>query len=169
MSDSANEAFEKESRDPMVRKLASLVEADLRARAEGFCIQNEPLSPDEVASHNGLLPLFCLKAAELCEEGMKKRLPLYFEHDSTALIEAVPMTEATAENIFSLWAHFLHYSIEEEIYRLKRDKKLTANGLIPLDDLYQRWHKALQQGKYPLRPSSKPAAATGKSAGGVGA
>ena len=160
------EDFEKESRDPMVRKLVGLVESDLKARAEGFCIQNEPLSPDEVASHNGLLPLFCLKAAELCEETMKKRLPMYSGHDATALIEAVPMMETTAENIFSLWAHFLHYAVEEEIYRIKRDKKLTANGMVPLDDLYQRWHKALQQGKYALRPSTKPSAAAGRAGGG---
>lgn len=149
--------FEAESRDPMIRQLAALLEEDLKRRSETFCIQEEPLAADEVASHNGLLALFCFKAASLCEEVMKKRLPLYFEHDKSALIESVPMTEAGENNIFSLWAHFLHFSVEEEIHRLKREKRLV-NGLIPLDGLYQKWHDAIKEGKYAMRPTSKPTA-----------
>lgn len=167
MSDTAAEDFEKESRDPMIRKLAQFVESDLRGRVETFCIQNEPLSADEVASHNGLLPLFCLKAAELCDETMKKRLPLYFEHDPSALIESVPMTEPAETNIFSLWAHFIHYSIDEEIYRIKREKKMV-NEMIPLDDLYQRWHQSLKQGKFALRASTKPVSTAGRASSGQG-
>lgn len=147
--------FEKESRDPMIRRLVGLIEAEMKGRTETFCIQGEQLMVDEVAAHNGLLPLFCYKAASLCEEGMKKRLPLYFEHDKTALIEVIPMTEAGADNLFSLWAHFLHFSLEEEVRRLKRDRKLV-NGMIPLDALYQDWHQAVRAGKFAVRPSSRP-------------
>lgn len=154
MSDEITE-FEKESRDPMIRKLASLLEEDLKRRGEVFCIQNEPLAGDEVSSHNGLLPLFCYKAAVLCEEAMQKKLPLYFEHDRNALIETVPMTESGPNNLFSLWVLFLHYAVEEEINRLKKAKKLL-NGQIPLDDLYQKWHNAIRESKYTIRPSSKP-------------
>lgn len=158
--------FEQESRDPMIRKLASFLEADLKTRSEGFCIQEEPLTADEVASHNGLLALFCFKAATLCEETMKKKLPLHFEQDKSALIEAVPMTEIGEGNLFSLWVHFLHYAVEEEIRRLKREKRLI-NGLVPLDGLYQEWHESIKRNKYSIKPSSKPG--VGSTARGQGA
>lgn len=139
----------------MVARLSSLLEADLKTRADSFCIQNEPLQPDEVASHDGLLSLFLFKAAESCQEAMKKKLPLAFESDASALIDVVPVTEQGELNLFSLWAHFLHYSVEEEVRRIKKEKKLL-NGLIPLDDLYKQWHQAVSQQKYIIKPSARP-------------
>ena len=96
-----------QSADPMVKKLSAFVEADLRGRQEGFCIQNEPLEVDEIAAHDGLLALFMFKASSLAEEGLKKRLPLHFESDTSALIDVVPVTEMSDMNLFSLWTHFL--------------------------------------------------------------
>ena len=148
---------EKESRDPMIRQLAKMIEGDLRGRPESFSIQSELLQPDEVASHNGLLALFCYTASEACDEVMRKKLPLVYEHDQDALINVVPMTEASADNILTLWSHFLHYSLEEVIRNAKKEKKMV-NGQIPLDEMYQNWHKAVQSGRYSIRPSTKPGA-----------
>ena len=153
----AQQEFEKESRDPMIRKLSSLLVNELRQMPNGFCIQNEALQADEVAAHNGLLSLFCYKAAELCSEVMKKNLPLIYEHDTSALINVVPMTNGGDSNLFTLWSHFLHYSVEEEIRKYKKNKKLV-NGMVPLDNLYQEWHQAVQGGRYIIRPSTKPGA-----------
>ena len=149
--------MEKESRDPMMRTLAKLIEQDLKSRSDAFCIQGEPLQPDEVASHNGLLSLLCFAAAESCQEVMRKRLPLVYEHDSEALINVVPMTEAGSDNLLTLWSHFLHYSVEEIVRKHKREKKLS-NGMIPLDELYQDWHQSIQSGRYAIRQSTKPTA-----------
>lgn len=144
------------SSDPMIQKLSSFLESHLKTLSEGFCIQNEPLQPDEIASHDGLLPLFLFKAAEsFGEANNQRKLPLSFESDTSALIDVVPITEATADNVFSLWVHYLHYSVEEEIRRIKREKKLS-NGLIPLDDLYHRWHRAVTQQQYVIKPPSRP-------------
>jgi hypothetical protein len=143
------------SSDAMVARLSAFLEADLKSRSDGFSIQNEPLQPDEIASHDGLLSLFLFKAAESCNEAMKKRLPLAFQSDTSALIDVVPVTELGEFNLFSLWTHFLHYSVEEEVRRIKREKKLL-NGLIPLDDLYQQWHQAVTLQKYIIKPSVRP-------------
>lgn len=152
------------SADAMVAKLSLFLEADLKTRPDAFSIQNEPLQADEIASHDGLLSLFLFKAAESCQEAMKKKLPLAFESDSSALIDVVPITESNELNLFSLWTHFVHYSVEEEIRRIKKEKKLL-NGLIPLDDLYRQWHQAVSQQKYVIRPSARPApGGAGKSA-----
>lgn len=140
----------------MVARLSTFLEADLKNRAEGFSIQNEPLQADEIASHDGLLSLFLFKASESCQDAMKKKLPLAFESDTSALIDVVPVTEQGELNLFSLWTHFLHYSVEEEIRRIKREKKLF-NGLIPLDDLYRQWHQAVSQQKYIIKPAARPA------------
>jgi hypothetical protein len=147
------------SSDPMVQKLSEFLLADLKTRSEGFCIQNEPLQPDEIASHDGLLSLFMYKASSNCEEAMRKKLPLYFESDSSALIDVVPMTEVSDLNLFSLWTHFMHFSVEEEVRRLKREKKLMS-GLVPLDEMYKHWHSAISLQKYAVRPSSKTQPAT---------
>lgn len=143
------------SSDPMVRKLSEFLEADLKTRSEVFCIQNEPLRADEVASHDGLLALFLYKAAEICDEAQQKKMPLSFESNNSALIDVVPLTDATDVNLFSLWAHYLHYSVEEEIRRIKKEKKLV-NGLVPLDGLFQRWHQAIIQKKYTVKPAARP-------------
>lgn len=143
------------SSDSMIAKLSEFLEADLKSRGEGFCIQNEPLQPDEIASHDGLLSLFLYKASQCCEDAMKKKLPLYFESDNSALIDVIPFTDISEFNLFSLWTHYLHYSVEEEIRRLKREKKLI-NGLVPLDDMYRQWHQAVSQQKYSIKPSSRP-------------
>lgn len=146
----------------MVNKLSEFLEADLRSRNEGFCIQNEPLQPDEIASHDGLLALFMFKASANYEETMKKKLPLYFESDNSALIDVVPMTESSEFNLFSLWTHLMHFTVEEEIRRIKREKKMQ-NGLIPLDDIYRQWHQAVSQQKYVIKPSTRPQAAVSQS------
>ena len=151
------------SSDAMIRKLSEFLEEDLKTRSDGFCIQNEPLQPDEIASHDGLLSLFLFKASVTCDEAMKKRLPLSFESDNSALIDVVPLTEASDLNLLSLWTHFLHYSVEEEVRRLKRQKKLL-NGLVPLDDLYREWHQAVSQQKYIIKPSSRPQPTANQSA-----
>lgn len=149
------EEFEKESRDPMIRRLVGMFHNDLTLKNLSFCIQGEPLQIDEISSHNGLLPLFCYKAAIWAENTLKKPLPLFFEHDKTALIEVVPMTDGSKDNnLFSLWAHFLHFSLEEEVNRLKRDKKLV-DGNIPLDELYTDWHQAIKSNRFTVRPNGK--------------
>ena len=150
------------SSDPMIAKLSEFLEADLKTRSEGFCIQNEPLQPEEIASHDGLLALFLYKASMNCEEAMRKRLPLFFESDNSALIDVIPLTDMTEFNLFSLWAHFVHFSVEEEVRRLKRAKKLQ-NGLVPLDDMYRQWHQAVSQQKYIIRPNLRSQAASGQS------
>lgn len=156
------------SSDAMVRKLSEFLENDLKDRADGFSIQNEPLQPDEIASHDGLLPLFLFRAAENCNEAMKKRLPLFFESDTSALIDVIPLTDVSDLNLLSLWTHFLHYSVEEEIRRIKREKKLI-NGLVPLDDLYRQWHQAVSQQKYTIRPTTRPQPGFGQSGSGQNA
>jgi hypothetical protein len=143
------------SADPMVVKLSSFFEADLGSRSENFCIHSEELSSEEIAAPDGLLSLFLFKASTVCEEAFKKKLPLHFETDTSALIDVVPITEASELNLFSLWTHFLSYSVEEEIRRIKREKKMV-NGMIPLDELYKQWHKAVTQQKYVVAPSSRP-------------
>jgi hypothetical protein len=143
----------------MIARLSEFLENDLKTRGEGFCIQNEPLQPDEIASHDGLLSLFLYKASECCEDAMKKKLPLYFERDNAALIDVIPFTEMSEFNLFSLWVHYLHYSVEEEIRRMKREKKLI-NGLVPLDDMYRNWHQAVSQQKYAIKTSSRPVVPT---------
>lgn len=153
MSD-ANQA-EKQSPDPMVQKLSRLLEADLKSRPEVFCIQNAQLFPDEIAAHDGLLGLFMFQAAEECQGAMQKKLPLVFESSETALIDVVPLTEATESNLFALWAHFVHYSLEELVRKAKKEKKLV-NGMITLDELYRNCHKAVAEKKYAVRP--RPAA-----------
>jgi len=150
---------QQKSSDPMIARLSEFLENDLKTRGEGFCIQNEPLQPDEIASHDGLLSLFLYKASECCEDAMKKKLPLYFERDNAALIDVIPFTEMSEFNLFSLWVHYLHYSVEEEIRRMKREKKLI-NGLVPLDDMYRNWHQAVSQQKYAIKTSSRPVVPT---------
>ena len=150
------------SSDPMIAKLSEFLAADLKTRSEGFCIQNEPLESDEIASHDGLLSLFLFKASANCEEAMKKPLPLSFESDNSALIDVIPLTEISELNLFSLWTHFLHFSVEEEIRRLKREKRLI-NGLVPLDDMYRQWHQAVSQQKYIIKAGSRMQASAGKS------
>lgn len=155
------ESASPKSTDPMIQKLSEFLEAELRQRSDNFCIQNEALQSDEIASHDGLLSLFMFKAAECCEEAMKRRLPLFFESDTSALIDVIPKTEPGDFNLFSLWSHFLHYSVEEEVRRYKREKKLI-NGLVPLDDLYRRWHHAVSHQRYAIRPASRPQAPAGQ-------
>lgn len=149
------------SSDPMVRKLSEFLEAELKQRSDNFCIQKEPLQSDEIASHDGLLSLFLFSAAESCEEAMKKRLPLFFETDTSAMIDVVPRIDASELNLFSLWTHLLHYSVEEEVRRIKKEKKLL-DGLVPLDELYRRWHQAVSQQKYSIKPASRPQMGTGQ-------
>lgn len=143
------------SSDPMVAKLSFLLEQDLRERPDTFCIQNESLQVDEISSHDGLLSLFLYKASATCMEVMDKKLPLHFEADNSALIDVVPVTDQTELNLFSLWTHFLSYSVEEEIRRIKREKKLI-NGQVPLDELYKKWHQAVAKQQYQLKPSPRP-------------
>jgi hypothetical protein len=152
-----------QSADPMVKKLSFFVEEDLKARQEGFCIQNEPLGIDEIASHDGLLSLFMFKASILAEEGLQKRLPLHFESDKSALIDVIPVTDTGDMNLYSLWVHFLSYSVEEEIRRHKKEKKLQ-NGLVPLDDLYKQWHAAVTSHKFLIKSSSRPQPSAGQNA-----
>lgn len=143
------------SSDPMVAKLSSFFEQDLRSRPDTFCIQNEALQPDEIASHDGLLSLFLYKASACCQEVMDKKLPLHFETDNSALIDVIPITDQTDFNLFSLWTHFLSYSVEEEIRRIKKERKLI-NGQVPLDELYKKWHQAVAKQQYLLKQSTRP-------------
>lgn len=151
-----SEEFEKESRDPMIQKISTLMQKNLENLGVNFCIQGEPLQSDEISAHNGLLSLFCYKAAVWSSTAMSKTLPLFFEHDKSALIEVVPMTESKDNNIFSLWSHFLHFSLEEEVRRLKNEKKMQ-NGMYPLDELYTEWHQAIKANKFAVRPNAKTA------------
>ncbi len=149
-----SDEFEKESQDPMIRSLVSVLMRDLSEKEVVFSIQGENLTNEEVCAHNGLLPLFCYKAAVWSEEVLKKPLPLFFEPQSKALMDVVPMTEGGANNIFALWAHFLHFSVEEEMRRLIREKKMK-NGIFPLDELFVEWTEAMSANRFIIRPSAR--------------
>lgn len=156
MAEEQKPEMEKESRDPLIARLSKLIENDLGGKTESFCIQGEGLQTDEISAHNGLFSLFMFKAAQVYMETMNKRAPLYFEHDKSALIEVVPMTEDHPDNSVAMWSHFVHFAVEHVVKAYSgQNRGLRVNDMIPLDALYEEWYGAIQKNDYAVRPSTR--------------
>lgn len=142
-----------------------------------FSIEGTDLFHQEVAGHFGCLNLFLLETQEVYEkisnqkftldefkeiglnfnesekqiEGLKKitskKFPILFAEDSEAYFNCSPYFDYTSDFSFAVLAHFTHFTIDEILKIYLKNKNLLVNGRIPLDNLYSKWKKALDDDK----------------------
>jgi hypothetical protein len=141
------------SEDPKVDRLRALALATTRQLGARFCIQGQELEAEEVAAHNGLLPLLMHCASQVFERAFDRRLPVLFEIDKTALCEVVPLIDpASPDAIFSVFAMCMHFGMEEIQRKFTAKPESMVNGeLIPLDWLYEEWYQEVQRNRYRIR------------------
>lgn len=173
MAEGAEQQVANQSEDPMIDRLRALALATTRHNGARFCIQGQELETEEVAAHNGLLPLLLHCASQVCERAFDRRLPVLFEIDKTALCEVVPLVDRSSNNaIFALFAHCLHFGLEEIQKKFEAKPEAMLNGdLIPLDWLYEEWYQEVQKNRYKIRqrqanqtqPGAQPEGASGVS------
>lgn len=93
----------------------------------------------------------------LSEKEVEHKFPInYFSQDENTFFSFVPRVSEQIPCDFYLIAHYSHYTLEE--YIKKYDNKLI-DGKIPLDELYQKMLKKINDGKLKVieRPYVAPA------------
>ena len=173
------------SDDPRIQFLAEMVLKQISEAQVEFSIEGTDLFPQEVAGHFGCLNLLLYETQEVFEnimqqkftasdfqslglkfensdktfDGLKKiaekrKFSILYAEDAEAYFNCVPYFE---ENImsFAVLAHFTHYTVEEILNLYLKNKNLLVNGKIPLDDIYNKWKKAVENNKIILEEKAK--------------
>lgn len=78
----------------------------------------------------------------------KKQFPIIFTEDEDAYFNCVPYFDDNFS--FAIVIHFIHFSIEELINFYKKNPKLLVNGRISLDNIYNKWKKAVENNEITL-------------------
>lgn len=147
------------SDDPIIQKVAKVVQGYLGKEGYEFLAQGTALFPQEVGGHFGFLPALMCEAKKKYESIFMKEFPVSFMQAEKTVLGVVPVCKETSFPQLSVLCLFTQYCAEEYVQKYKNDPSLLVDGKIPLDSMIETWIKSIEENQIQITmPSTSPSA-----------